>query len=123
MRSDKMKECKNCNPQSLLTEEESDELGQRVVGGHVLPDPDERVDYVDLLLSTGTWVSGKYHWGQEEWDQVVVHGDMWMNEPTGSVDGYDGWRYEEDGEKLNAVDRDEVSKVHWSVREGYWVAV
>ena len=36
----------------------------------------------------------------------------YMNVATASVDTYDGWWYEnEDGEKVNAVDLDEVEEV------------
>ena len=45
----------------------------------------------------------------------------YMNIHTGSVDVYDGWFYEnEDGEKVNAVDREEVTPVFWNEDENYW---
>ena len=47
---------------------------------------------------------------------------MDMNVNTGSVDNYDGWFYEnEDGENVNAVDRDEVVPVVWDKETQYWV--
>ena len=44
-----------------------------------------------------------------------------MNEATGSVDTYDGWWYEdEDGNEVNAVDRDEVVEVVWNEEKETW---
>ena len=46
---------------------------------------------------------------------------MYMNVHTGSVDTRDGWFYEtEDGEKVNAVDREEVVDVVWDDETKYW---
>jgi hypothetical protein len=46
---------------------------------------------------------------------------MYMNAKTGSVDTRDGWEYVTDqGEKVNAVDRDEVVEVIKDAK-GEWV--
>ena len=43
----------------------------------------------------------------------------YMNEATGSVDTYENWWYEdEDGNKVNAVDKGEVVEVEWNGE--YW---
>lgn len=48
---------------------------------------------------------------------------MYMNPVTGSVDTYDGWWYEdENGEKRNAVDRNEVVAVIKD-KDGTWKEV
>ena len=36
---------------------------------------------------------------------------QYMNIATGSVDDYDGWYYDDNGEQVNAVDRGEVVAV------------
>ena len=36
---------------------------------------------------------------------------QYMNIATGSVDTYDGWWYDDNGEQVNAVDRGEVVAV------------
>ena len=36
---------------------------------------------------------------------------QYMNIETGSVDTYDGWWYDDNGEQVNAVDRGEVVAV------------
>lgn len=47
---------------------------------------------------------------------------MYMNLKTGSVDNYEGWWYQdENGNKVNAVDLDEVIEVEWNEKIGYWV--
>lgn len=47
---------------------------------------------------------------------------MYMNLKTGSVDNYEGWWYQdENGNKVNAVDLDEVIEVEWNENIGYWV--
>lgn len=55
--------------------------------------------------------------------QIYEKDAMYMNEMTGSVDTYDGWWYEnEDGEKVNAVDRNEVVAVIKD-KDGTWKEV
>lgn len=47
---------------------------------------------------------------------------MYMNKETGSVDTYFGWDYlNQDGLKVNAVDREEVVPVVWSNEENCWI--
>ncbi|MCK9342301.1 MAG: hypothetical protein M0P33_00125 [Massilibacteroides sp.] len=49
---------------------------------------------------------------------------LYMNPATGSVDDRDGWWYEnEDGEKLNGVDRGEVVGVQWNYETDNWEEV
>jgi len=48
---------------------------------------------------------------------------MFMNIHTGSVDSRDGWFYEVDGEKVNAVDREEVIQVYWNHTLDQYVSV
>ena len=72
----------------------------------------------------GTIVNGRMVFGdvsgymsQESW---YMDGQMYMNIPTGSVDTYEGWWYDEldedgsyTGRQVNAVDRGEVVAVKW----------
>jgi hypothetical protein len=68
-----MKECKNCVPADLLTGEELQELEQRITTGDVIPMPDERRDYIDLVLEcSGRRIIGGYHWDQDYWDYIEL---------------------------------------------------
>ena len=46
---------------------------------------------------------------------------VYMNPATGSVDTYDGWWYEDqDGNRVNAVDKGDVIEVTWNEDGQHW---
>ena len=58
-----------------------------------------------------------------DWSKKTGAEKMYMNIHTGSVDSRDGWFYEVDGEKVNAVDREEVIPVYWNHTLDQYVSV
>ena len=66
-----------------------------------------------MALDMDITVNDLMLWMIKDRTQRGAPGMYYMNIETGSVDTYDGWYYDDNGNQVNAVDRGEVVPVRF----------